>query len=83
MVPDFQSLMLPVLRALAGGSDVRLAEVGRRVAEAEGLTQDDVRELLPSGRQAVFANRVSWALTHMERGGRAARVPVMEGVRRG
>ena len=74
MVPDFQSLMLPVLRALAGGSEVRLAEVRRRVAEAEGLTQGDLRELLPSGRQAVFANRVSWALTHMERGGLVARV---------
>ena len=74
MVPDFQSLMLPVLRALAGESEVRLVEVRRRVAEAERLTPDDLRELLPSGRQSVFSNRVSWALAHMERAGLVARV---------
>ena len=66
--------MLPALRALAGGSDVRLAEVRKRVADAGGLTPDDLRELLPSGRQPVFSNRVSWALTYMERGGLVARV---------
>ena len=77
MVPDFQSLMLPVLRALAGGSEVRVAEVRRRVAEAERLTPDDLREFLPSRRQSVFANRVSWALTHMER------AALVERVRRG
>lgn len=74
MVPDFQSLMLPVLRALTGGSDVRLADVRSRVAEAERLTPDDLRELVPSGQQPVFSNRVSWALTHTERGGLVARV---------
>ena len=74
MVPDFQSLMLPVLKALAGGSEVQLAEVRGRVAEAEQLTADDLRELLPSGRQSVFSNRVGWVLTHMERGGLVARV---------
>ena len=74
MVPDFQSLMLPVLKALAGGSEVQLAEVRGRVAEAEQLTADDQRELLPSGRQSVFSNRVGWVLTHMERGGLVARV---------
>ena len=74
MVPDFQSLMLPALRALAGESEVRLVDVRSRIAEAERLTPDDLREFLPSGRQSVFANRVSWALTHMERAGLVARV---------
>ena len=72
-VPDFQSLMLPVLRALAGG-DVRLSEVRALVAETEGLTPDDLRELVPSGRQPKFDNRVSWSLTHMERAGLVQRV---------
>ena len=73
MVPDFQSLMLPVLRALADGSEVRLAEVRQRVAEAERLTPEDLRELVPSGGQPVLSNRVSWALTHMERAGLVTR----------
>ena len=74
MVPDFQSLMLPVLRTLADGSEIPVAEMRRRVAEAERLTPDDRRERVPSGRQTVLSNRVSWALTHMERAGLVARV---------
>jgi restriction system protein len=59
-VPDFQSLMLPVLRATSNGvissSDLRMV-----VAQDQGLTDMDLEELLPSGRQTVFANRVAWA----------------------
>ncbi len=43
-VPDFQSLMLPVLKALSDGSDVQIAEACARVAAAEGLTPDDLLE---------------------------------------
>ena len=43
-VPDFQSLMLPVLRALTDGSAPPVAEVRARVAAAEGLTPDDLLE---------------------------------------
>ncbi len=68
-VPDFQSLMLPGLMALADGSPTPIAEVRDRVAASEGLTSEDVREMLPSGRQPVLANRVSWAVMHMERAG--------------
>ena len=68
-VPDYQSLMLPGLTALADGSPTPIAEVRDRVAASEGLTSEDVREMLPSGRQPVLANRVSWAVMHMERAG--------------
>ena len=73
-IPDFQSLMLPVLKALSGGAETPVSEVRTRVAAAERLTPEDVRELLPTGRQPVFTNRVSWAMIHMERAGLAARV---------
>ena len=59
--------MLPTLTALSGSSDTSVAEVRQRVAAAEGLTPEEVQELLPSGRQPVFTNRVSWAIIHMER----------------
>ncbi len=68
-VPDFQSLMLPVLRALASGEDTALRVVRERVATAEGLSAEDVQEMFPSGRQKVFGNRVSWAAIHMMRAG--------------
>ena len=73
-VPDFQSLMLPTLTALSGSSDTSVAEVRQRVATAEGLTPEEVQELLPSGRQPVFTNRVSWAIIHMERSGLVEKV---------
>ena len=73
-IPDFQSLMLPALKAFAGGGEPSLSEIRERIAAAEGLSEEDVREMLPSGRQAVFVNRVSWAVIHMERAGLLARV---------
>ena len=76
-IPDFQSLMLPVLKALSDGAETPTSEVRARVADAEGLTQDEIQKLLPSGRQPVFTNRVAWAVTHMKRAG------LVESVRRG
>ena len=76
-VPDFQSLMLPVLKALSDGRETSIAEVREHVAAAGGLTQEDLGELLPSGRQSVFVNRIAWAVTHMGHAG------LMEKIRRG
>lgn len=61
-VPDFQSLMLPVLRALSGGEEMSLAAIRARVSHSEGLTPENLQELLPSLRQPVFTNRVSWVI---------------------
>ena len=76
-VPDFQSLMLPVLRALADGKATPVREVRERVASAEGLTEENLREKLPSGRQRTFTNRVAWALNYL------LRAALVERVRRG
>lgn len=73
-VPDFQSLMLPTLRALSEKTEMRLSEVRERVADAEELSPQDRQERVPSGRQAKFENRISWALTHMRRAGLVQRV---------
>ena len=73
-VPDFQSLMLPVLQALADGEDAPVRKVRERVASAEGLTDKDLREMLPSGRQRTFTNRVAWALTYLLRAALVERV---------
>ena len=73
-VPDFQSLMLPALKAFAGGGEPTLGQVREQVAAAAGLSADDVREMLPRGRQTVFVNRVSWAVIYMARAGLLRRV---------
>ena len=73
-VPDSQSLMKPVLEALSDGAATRISEVRARVAAAEALAPGDLREMLPSGRQSVFANRMSWVVLHMERASLLERV---------
>ena len=52
----------------------RISEVRARVAAAEALAPGDLREMLPSGHQSVFANRMSWVVLHMERAGLLERV---------
>ena len=76
-VPDFQSLMLPTLKALADGSEAPVKDIRARVATSENLTPEDVQEMLPNGRQAVFVNRIGWAIFYMERAG------LLERTRRG
>lgn len=67
-VPDFQTLMLPVLRETAKGP-IAAPELRRRIAEAAKLTEEDLAELLPSGRQTRFSNRAAWANVHLQRAG--------------
>ena len=67
-IPDYQSLMLPVLRLAAEG-EKRVADVSDRIADDFGLTQAEREELLPSGRQRVLNNRIHWAKFYMSKAG--------------
>jgi restriction system protein len=67
-VPDFQSLMLPVLRAVADG-EIAAADLRSRVADDLRLAEADLAEMLPSGRQTTFANRTAWANVFLQRAG--------------
>ncbi len=73
-VPDFHTLMLPTLGAYADGARPSLADVRRAVARVAGLTDGDIRETVPSGRQSTLVNRVSWAVVYMERAGFLRRI---------
>jgi restriction system protein len=75
-VPDFQSLMLPVLRATADG-EINSADLRTKVANQLNLTDSDLSEMLPSGRQTTFANRIAWANIFLQR------AELIEKVRRG
>jgi restriction system protein len=66
-VPDFQTLMLPVLRAVASQETISSVELRKHVAEAVRLSAEDLSEMLPSGRQSTFANRVAWANVFLQR----------------
>lgn len=68
-VPDFQSIMRPLLVALEDGSDRSIREIRARLAEHFSLTADDLAEQIPSGRAKTFQNRVGWATTYLYRTG--------------
>jgi restriction system protein len=77
-VPDYQSLMLPLLRqAAAADEPVSIMGVLPKVAADLRLTEQDLAERLPSGRQGVLHNRLHWAKQYMTRAG------LLETTRRG
>lgn len=68
-IPDYQSCMLPFLRFLADGKEHTLREAEEAIAEHFALTPAERAELLPSGQQGIFKNRVGWARTYIKKAG--------------
>ena len=68
-VPDFQSVMLPLLQLAADGQERTLRETVESLALAFQLSEADREGLLPSGRQPTFDNRVGWARTYLKKAG--------------
>jgi restriction endonuclease Mrr len=64
-IPDYQSLMLPVLKLAGDGREHRMSDVVDTLATQLNLTESEREELLPSGKQPVFNNRVHWAKTYL------------------
>src|SRR5271170_832023 len=65
-IPDYQSLMLPVLVASSKG-EVRIGFIVEELADQLALTPEERSELLPSGKQTVFSNRVHWAKSYLSK----------------
>ena len=77
-VPDYQSLMLPLLKfASAKDDETSTGEAVEALAKELALSEDDLKEMLPSGIQSTFVNRVGWASTYMKKAG------LLEATRRG
>ena len=68
-IPDYQAIMLPLLRFAGDGDEHSLREAIESLAEEFKLSDEQRRELLPSGQQEVFDNRVGWARTYMKKAG--------------
>ena len=65
MIPDFQSLMRPVLEVASKG-EVSIGKTVGLLADKFGLTEEQRQELLPSGKQSRFTNRVHWAKSYLK-----------------
>src|SRR4051812_6586180 len=61
MIPDFQTIMLPFMKQLADGKVHALKDILHALAEEFKLTQEERCELLPSGADRKFDNRVRWS----------------------
>ena len=64
-VPPFQEFFLPMLKLASDGADHSLKEAAEMFAKQFNLSGEDVNELLPSGRQTRFANRIAWTKTFL------------------
>ena len=68
-IPDYQSIMLPLLQFAGDRLEHSLREAIDSLGEQFGLTNDERKQLLPSGQQEVFHNRVGWARTYLSKAG--------------
>ena len=76
-MPDFQSLMLPLLKIASDSEEHSMPEARECLAKELSLNNDDLKEMLPSGRQTKFGNRVAWAKVYLYQAG------LLESPRRG
>ncbi len=76
-IPDYQTCMLPLLEFLDDQNEHSLREAIDHLAIKFKLTEDELKQLLPSGQQAIFNNRVAWARTYLKQAG------LLEPTRRG
>jgi len=76
-IPDYQSIMLPLLNYAGDSKEHSLRETIDALADLFKLTDDERRTLLSSGQQTVFDNRAGWARTYLKKAG------LLETTRRG
>jgi restriction system protein len=65
-IPSFQELTLPVLKLASDGKEHSVAEAVEAIASQLKLTPEEQAELLPSGRQSRFRNRIAWSVTYLK-----------------
>lgn len=68
-IPDFQTVMLPLLELTADGQVHRLSDLQHAIVSRFKLTEQEASQLLPSGKQTTIANRIGWAATHFRKAG--------------
>lgn len=68
-IPDYQSIMSPLMKYAQDKKEHSLRDAIENLSDEFELTNDERKELLPSGQQAVFDNRVGWARTYLKKAG--------------
>ena len=68
-IPDFQTVMLPLLELAGDGKDHDIHDAFNQLATHFSLSDEEISKLLPSGRNPAFYNRVWWARTYLKKAG--------------
>lgn len=68
-IPDYQSLMLPLVKLASDKKEHSLQEATQTIAKEFNLSEADLAELLPSGRKTRFYDRIGWAVTYLRKAG--------------
>ncbi|MGZ5444648.1 MAG: restriction endonuclease [Thermoanaerobaculia bacterium] len=76
-IPDYQTLMLPILRFFGDGAEHSLSDAVEAISKEFKLTPEEQLRLLPSGTSTYIGNRVGWARTYLKKAG------LLESPRRG
>ena len=69
MIPDYQTLMLPLLKITGDGNEYHTRDLIEALSNEFQLTDEERKEMLASGNQAIFDNRVGWAKTYLKKAG--------------
>ncbi len=77
VIPDYQRIMLPLLEYISDQKEHAMRDLSNALAEKFQLSEEERKELLPSGQQSLFYNRVGWARTYLKKAG------LLESTRRG
>ncbi len=68
-IPDYQTLMLPLLRLMSDGQPHTLRDLVAQLSQKFQLTPQERSQLVPSGKRTVFYDRVGWAKTYLVQAG--------------
>jgi restriction system protein len=69
VIPDYQTVMLPLLQLLGDGQERPIGGIIEAMADHFQLSQEERRALLPSGQAEVIRSRVGWARTYLNKAG--------------
>lgn len=68
-IPDYQTVMLPFLKALSDGKNHTFREIIDKLGLEFNVSEEERKQLLPSGQQEIFVNRIGWARTYLKKAG--------------
>jgi restriction system protein len=68
-IPDYQSVMLPLLKIAGDDKEHSIRDTIEKISSMFRLTEDERKEVLPSGQQYIIDNRVGWARTYLKKAG--------------